>query len=408
MGIYEDLGIEKVVNAAGPATRLGGPRMAPEAARAMREAAEHCVPIDHLQAKAGSIIADLLGTEAGYVTSGASAGLTLATAACLTGLDLARMESLPVTAGRPNEVIICREQRNGYDHAIRAAGAVLVEVGVDELGSGAGARRAETWEIEQAISERTAAVAYFATPRSEPALEEVIAVTQRRGVPLILDVAGQLPPASNLRRYGASGADAVVFSGGKAIRGPQGTGILAGRRDLIMAAALQNLDMDEHPSTWDPPDSLIDVARIPGIPRHGIGRGYKVSKEEIVGLIVALKAFASGENMDHLRECGRHLDRIVAGLNEIPGTRIHRQDASEPGGYPLVEITLDRGPDDRSAMSISRKLKQGNPAVYVAEYRLRYNALVIHPIGLNDEDVDILIERLGDVLSDGEVHHRTA
>jgi D-glucosaminate-6-phosphate ammonia-lyase len=261
MNVYAQFGLEPIINAAGTSTRVGGPLMHPKAIAAMAEAAWACVPLDRLQGAASSVIAEVTGAEAGYVTAGAAAGLTLSAAACLAGLEIGIIDRLPDTSGLPNEIILSREQRNGYDHALRAAGARLIEVGMNERVAGAGVRRTETWEFEAAMSDRTVAVAYFATPDSAPPLEEVAAVCRQRGVPLIVDAAGQLPPAANLRRFVAAGADLVTFSGGKGLRGPQSTGIVAGRRDLIMSIALQHLDLDEHWSTWNPPEKLIDRAQ---------------------------------------------------------------------------------------------------------------------------------------------------
>ena len=397
MGIYEDLGLRPVINAAGAATRLGGPRVIPAVADAMLEASGQCVPIDELQAVASSTIAGLLGAEAGLVTAGAAAGLTLATAACLAGFDLNRIEALPDTRGMPGEVVVCREQRNGYDHAIRAAGAVLIEVGMNELGAGAGSRRTEAWEIERAINDQTAAIAYFATPSSEPALEEVVEVARRREIPLIVDAAGQLPPVSNLRRYGSCGADAVVFSGGKAIRGPQGTGILAGSRHLVMSAALQSLDFDEWPATWNPPTSLIDRSLFAGLPRHGIGRGFKVSKEEIVGLLVALQAFAADGHEEATTDYRRHVDRVFQALKAI-NSNVRVLEPDETDGIPTVEVRIDEGSSGRSAVEVVQQLKAGSPAVYVGEHRLRQHTIVIHPIALNDDDVEELISKLVELL----------
>jgi L-seryl-tRNA(Ser) seleniumtransferase len=289
MNVYAQFGLQPIINAAGASTRVGGPLMHPTAARAMVEAAGSCVALDQLQAAASRIIAEATGAEAGYVTAGAAAGLTLSAAACLAKLDITIMDRLPDTSGLPNEIVISREQRNGYDHALRAAGAQLVEVGMNELVAGAGVRRTEVWEYDAAITARTVAVAYFANPESAPPVEEVAALCRQRGVPLIVDAAGQLPPAANLRRFVDAGADLVTFSGGKGLRGPQSSGILAGRRDLIMSAALQQLDLDEHWSVWDPPQSLIDRTKLRGFPRHGIGRGFKVAREEIVALLVALR-----------------------------------------------------------------------------------------------------------------------
>src|SRR5689334_18597978 len=235
MSVYAQFGLEPIINAAGASTRVGGPRIHPAAVAAMAEAAGACVPLDQLEGAASRIIADVTGAQAGYVTAGAAAGLSLSAAACLAGLDIGIMDRLPDTSGLPNEIVVSREQRNGYDHALRAAGAKLVEVGMNERVAGAGVRRTEVWEIEVALSERTVAVAYFATPESAPPVEDVAAMCRRRNVPLIVDAAGQLPPAANLRRFIDAGADLVTFSGGKGLRGPQSSGILAGRRDLIMS-----------------------------------------------------------------------------------------------------------------------------------------------------------------------------
>ena len=204
VGVYADLGLTPVINGAGTSTRVGGPLMHPAAVAAMAEAAHACVPLDRLQGVASSIIAEVTGAEAGYVTAGAAAGLTLAAAACLAGLDVARMDRLPDTSGFPNEIVVCREQRNGYDHSLRAAGARLVEVGMNEQVAGAGVRRTERWEIEAGLSERTVAVAYFASAHSQPRLDEVAAACREHRVPLIVDAAAQLPPASNLRRFVAA------------------------------------------------------------------------------------------------------------------------------------------------------------------------------------------------------------
>ena len=154
------------------------------------------------------------------------------------------MARLPDTTGMKNEVIVVRSQRNFYDHAVRAVGVRLVEVGLPDRYAGAGVRDAEAWEIADAITDQTAAVFYVADSAAQPPLAEVVTVAHAAGIPVIVDAAAQLPPQGNLRRFIEEGADLVAFSGGKAINGPQGTGILCGRRDLVMAAALQHLDLD--------------------------------------------------------------------------------------------------------------------------------------------------------------------
>ena len=399
MGIYTELGLEPVINAAGTSTRVGGPLMHPAAAAAMAQAAQECVPLDRLQAAASAIIADLSGAEAGYVTAGAAAGLTLAAAACLCGLDPALMDRLPDTDGMPNEIVVCREQRNGYDHALRAAGARLIEVGMNEQVAGAGVRRTEAWEIDAAIGPRTVGVAYAATPDSRPVLEEVVDVCQRRGVPLIVDAAAQLPPASNLSRFVAAGADLVAFSGGKAIRGPQSSGILAGRRDLIMSVALQHLDMDEHWLTWEPPATLIDRSRLVGFPRHGIGRGFKVAREEIAAVLVALRCFAAGDYRADIPRYHGYLRSIANGLADIGGVEATLRGAIDEDHFPVLELQLDPARAGTTAFDATRQLRSGSPAVYVNESRLQDGVLVIHPLSLDDTSVETLVVRLRTVLA---------
>jgi D-glucosaminate-6-phosphate ammonia-lyase len=398
MSVYTDLGLQPIINAAGASTRVGGPLMHPAAAAAMAEAARACVPLDRLQGAASTIIAEVSGAEAGYVTAGAAAGLTLSAAACLARLDPVRMDRLPDTSGLPNEIVVCREQRNGYDHALRAAGARLVEVGMNEQVAGAGVRRTETWEIEAALSEQTVAVAYFATPDSQPPPEEVARACQRHGVPLIVDAAGQLPPASNLRRFVDAGADLVAFSGGKGLRGPQSSGILAGRRDLIMSVALQHLDLDEHWSTWDPPANLIDRARLVGLPRHGIGRGFKVAREEIVALLVALRCFAAGDYRADIQRYHAYLWTVAEGLADLPAIATRLNGAPDEDRIPVLEVRLDEVRLGLTAFEVDRRLRTGSPAVYVNESRLHEGVLVLVALGLDDAGVPVLLERLRAIL----------
>jgi D-glucosaminate-6-phosphate ammonia-lyase len=392
MGVYADLGLTPVINVAGTATRVGGPLMHPAAVAAMAEAARACVPLDQLEGAASTVISEVTGAEAGYVTAGAAAGLTLGAAACLTGLDLAKMERLPDTGGMPNEIVVCREQRNGYDHSLRAAGARLVEVGMNERVAGAGVRRTEVWEIEAAITDRTVAVAYAASPDSQPPLDEVVAACRRHGVPLIVDAAAQLPPASNLRRFIEAGADLVAFSGGKGLRGPQSTGILAGRRDLIMSVALQHLDLDEHWSTWNPPANLIDRDRLSGFPRHGIGRGFKVAREEIVALLVALRCFVAGDyQRADIPRYHAYLGRVATALGDLEGVQTHLRGSLDEDRFPTLDVRLT---SRQAAFEVTRQLKTGTPAVYVNESGLHQGVLVLNPLSLNDCTTDTLIERL--------------
>jgi len=274
--VYQRLGLRTIVNASGPSTRLSGGIMRREVAEAMAEASQWCVDLAELQGRASEILAETTGAEAGYVTAGASAALMLATAACLAGLDPAKMNRLPDTTGMANEVVVARSQRNMYDHAVAQAGAKLIEVGIPDRFSGAGVRDTQVWEYEAAITDRTAAILWVAQPHAEPGLTEIVGLARRRGLPLIVDAAGQLPPAENLKRFIAQGADLVAFSGGKAIGGPQASGILAGRRELIQSSALQQLDHDTYFAQWSPPASLFDKHKLAGLPASGIGRAASI------------------------------------------------------------------------------------------------------------------------------------
>ena len=217
-----------------------------------------------------------------------------------------------------NELLIASDQRSGYDHAVRAAGAKIVAVGMNEVVSGAGVRRVEPWEYAAAITEQTAGILYVQTDSSRPLLADVIRVAKEHGLPVLVDAAGEIPPVENLKRLVDLGADLVAFSGGKAMRGPQATGLLLGTRTLVGSALLQMLDMDDHLELWDPPSDLIDRTKFAGIPRHGIGRGFKVPKEEIIALLVALRLFISGAYDASVLTARSILERIVQGLQGCP------------------------------------------------------------------------------------------
>jgi L-seryl-tRNA(Ser) seleniumtransferase len=394
VSIYDDLGLQPIINASGSVTRLGGAPMPTEVLRAFAEAAAEAVPIDRLQGAASRVIAEITGAEAGLVTAGAAAALTLGTAAVLTGFDVGRMERLPHCDGFAHEFVIAREQRNGYDHAVRAAGARLVEVGFNEIVANAGVRRTEASEYEAAFGPQTAGVFYVQSPDSRPALEDVVAVAHRHHLPVLVDAAAEVPPRRNLHELLATGADLVTFSGGKAIRGPQATGILCGRRDLVSAAALQMLDMDDHPELWEPPPELIERSKLAGMPRHGIGRGFKVSKEQIVALVTALRLFASGAYDPVVAGFRPRLERLAASLR---GARATVEDRGDGESFPVLVVAVDAA--GRSATEVCRRLRAGNPPIYVGHGRLAEGKLVIHPLHLDDAKVEVLGRRLREELS---------
>lgn len=389
MNIYDRRGVRTLINAKGTATRLSGGIMRPEVTAAMAEAARHCVDMAELEAHASQVIARATGAEAGYVASGAAACLLLATAACVTGLEPGRMARLPDTTGMKNEVIVVRSQRNFYDHAVRTCGVQLVEVGLPDRYAGAGVRDAEAWEIKDAISEKTAAVFYVAGGNALPPLADVVRVAHASSVPVIVDAAGQLPPASNLRRFTAEGADLVAFSGGKAIGGPQGSGILAGKRDLIMAAVLQHLDLDIYWEQWAPPKSLIDKDRLSGAPQHGIGRPCKVGKETIIGFLVALQRFVAESDENRSRRFQGLIQRLHKALNGVDHARVQ----VTGGSVPKLELHLVQGAP-RSALELCIELERGNPSVHADPSRVRLGIVSFSPWCMRDEDPEKIAARV--------------
>lgn len=385
MDILTQLGVPRRINVAGTLTRLGGSLMEPEVLQAMVQAAAASVDIAELQTGASGVIARVTGAQAGIVTSGAAAGLTLAVAACLARWDVARMAALPDTRGMPNRVLMARTHRNSYDHAIRLAGARIIDIGHNDRGTGAGIRGLEPWEIDAAITDQTAAMVFVATAQTADELPAVLEVVHARGLPVIVDAAAQLPPRSNLQRFISAGADLVVFSGGKALGGPQSSGILAGRRDLIGSALVQMMDMDVSPQTWSP-SSLIDRQALKGIPHHGIGRGFKVGKEEIAGLVCALERFMARDEDAHAAALGARLQAITAALAGVPGLSVRMIEATDRAPIPTLELEV--GP---RALAMVGRLQTGNPPVHVGERLVDTGILGINPQTLRPEDDAVLV-----------------
>src|SRR5262245_27378121 len=345
---YAALGVRQRINAAGALTRLGGAVMAPEVVEAMAAASRASVDIGELQDAASARIANATGAEAGLVTTGAAAALTLAAAASIARWDVAKMAALP-HGDFPRDILIPRTHRTGYAHAIAASGARLVDIGHNDRGTGAGVRRLEAWEIESALSPSVVAMAFSANATSLADLPTAVAACRAAGVPLIVDAAAQLPPKENLRRFIALGADLVAFSGGKALGGPQASGILAGRRDLVASALLQQLDMDVSPDTWTPP-RMVDRANLSGVPHHGIGRGFKAGKEEIVGLLVALDRFVKADDGAANAALEARL-RAIAG--QLKGLEVKLVPASVTGRVPVLEVAF------ADALGVSARLQKG-------------------------------------------------
>ncbi len=392
-GLPSDIAATVIINAAGTLTRLSGACIAAPVATAMAAAAKQSFDMWALQAAASRRLADITGAQAGLVTSGASAGLTLAAAACIAGLDPARMDRLPQTDAMAHEIIVPRTHRNAYDRALRVAGARLIDVGVADRETGAGIRGLEDWEVASAISPLTVAVAACASASTASDIPLLARVARRHGLPLIVDAAAQLPPLENLRRLFDLGASLVVFSGGKAIGGPQASGILAGERRLVASAALQMLDMDVRPEAFAPPIEFFDGLQVPALPRHGIGRGFKASKEAIVGLLVALDAFQRRDTAAHDREIRQRLQAIAQALAPCPGVSTTLCEGRQ-GTLPRLALLFDRDVFGATAHEVTVRLRQASTPVALVEAHTADGILSIDLIAVAPEDDAELVAAL--------------
>ncbi len=391
MNLYDELGIGSIISARSFSTKLGGAPLPLEVIDAMREAAGQCVRMDRLQDAASKLIAEVTGAEAGLISSGASAALTLGAAACLAGFDVGRMNRLPDTTGIPNQIVVHRSHRNDYDHALRAAGAQLVDVGFSYY--------TFAYEVEEAISDQTVALFYqaggdgLALP-----FAEFVRIAHKYGKPVIVDSAAELPPVRNLRAFIEDGADLVAFSGGKHIRGPQSTGILCGRASLIQSAALQHQDMDNFPESW-PLRGWIAEGRLAGPPHHGVGRGFKVGKEEIAGLMAALRRYAQRDFAAELRGWMADMQCIVDAVSGRPGVRAELR-FPQPSGREIPHAVLTVDPAaGLSAVDIVLALQEGTPPIFVFERHAREGVIVFMPEALIPGQAQVIAARLNEILS---------
>ncbi|MCC6178659.1 MAG: aminotransferase class V-fold PLP-dependent enzyme [Chloroflexi bacterium] len=367
MGVYERLGVRPIINARGMNTMASGSLMARPVLEAMAEAATAFVDMTELNRKAGQHIASLVGVEAAHVTSGSAGGLLLSAAACLAGDDPAAIVQLPDTTGLRNEIVIMACQRIRYDQALRTAGARLVEAGDTE--------RCTSAQLEAAIGNRTAALIFIVSPRlgeEGVSVDEMIRIGHAHGLPVIVDAASTLPPTGHLTRWTSRGADLVIYSGGKGIRGPQGSGLVVGRADLIRAVAAN------------------------GAPNGAIGRPCKVSKEDIIGLVAALELFLQD---DHTGEWDRHLAEareIVDALEGMPGVEATIEDDREIWTAPTILIALDEARTGLTPEGVVDALHDGDPPIMTRVFRDR---LLVDPHCLLPGEAAIVTRRLREELA---------
>lgn len=366
---YAALGVPTVINCAGPMTAVGGTRMDEQVVQAYAAASRSFCRIEDLQRAAGRVIAGVTGAESGYVTSGAAAAVTLGVAACLAGLDPAIMDRLPDARGLPDGVLIHATHRNPYDHMVRAAGARIVEF-------------EDLEEMAAHASGPSTVAAFFHAEAEEigPAFGPFTAVAHARGLPVVVDAAAAQPPASNLTRFIEQGADLVAFSGGKAIRGPQSTGILAGRADLIVSVALQTQDMDVTPSTWRRSD-LVEQGVTLDPPGQGLGRGMKVGREDIVALLTALERYVERDHGAEAAGWYATVTYLADELDAIDGLTATVLDHN-PFGPRHVPSTLVRvNPDvyGLDATQLVHRLAGHHPPVVVNDHEVDSGTLILNP-----------------------------
>jgi L-seryl-tRNA(Ser) seleniumtransferase len=352
---------------------------------AFREAAASFVLIQELQEAASDVIARITGAEAGYVTSGAAAAIVLATAACIAGLDADKMDALPHTSDMPNGVLIQSAHRNAYDHMVRAAGARLVKFGNRE---GASAE-----DLRAACDDRVVAAFYHAEAEHvglPP--EQFIDVAHDLGLPVIVDAAMNLPPQDNLRRYIALGADLVAFSGGKAIRGPQSTGFLAGRQDLLLSAALQHQDMDVLPATWHR-RHLLEQGALSRPPEHGIGRSMKVGKEDVAALLVALERYVERDHDAEYRGWLQHCHAFERSLSGLRGLTVSVEPCY-PNGRPVPSavVVVHEAEAGIDGVGLVRRLADRDPAILVNDYEVHAQRIRLNPENLSADDVEAITQ----------------
>ena len=327
---YDKLGVTKIINAAGTYTALTASTMPAVVQAAVARAAKHPVRLGELQKASGEYLARVLHCEAALVTSGAASAITLGTAACMTMANKTAVHNIPADlSGLKNEVVVQKSHRYGYDHAVRNCGARFVEVQTLQ-------------DYEAAFNDRTAMTLFFnAAEKGQIGREDWVRVAHRHGVPCFNDAAADVPPIANLWNYTQMGFDLVTFSGGKGIRGPQNAGLLLGKKELIDAATQNNNPFSD-----------------------SIGRGMKVAKEQIVGMVAAVDWFLTQTDAGMEAEFQRRADRIAAQLKNIPTLTSKVAIPTVPANaIPHLMIRYDRARVKISPVEVAAELRRGTPSI---------------------------------------------
>lgn len=326
--VYTRLGVKPVINGIGTVTILGGSLMPPEVVRAMEQAAKYFVPIIDLQRKVGARIAELLDIPAAMVTAGAASAITVGTAACIARGNSADFHRLPDVTGLKHEVIQQKSHAVGYEAQIRVTGAKIITVETRE-------------ELLAAINERTAML-YFTNlcdSKGQVKREEFVKIGKEKNIPTFNDAAADVPPKEHLAQYVKDGFDLVTFSGGKGLLGPQCSGLLLGRKDLIEAG-------------------------IPAIsPHDGIGRGMKVGKEELIGILAAVERYLKVDHEAEGRVLESRVNHVIETLSKVSGVKATRFVPEIANHVPHVQIEWQ---GKLTAQEVSKQLAAGDPAIAVS------------------------------------------
>ena len=359
-----ELGVRPFINAAGTYTAMTASLMPPAVMEAINYASQHYVMLDELHDKVGERLATLLKCEAAMVTSGAASALTLGTAAVLTGMDRRKMVDLPNLAGMKSEVIIQKSHRFGYDHAVRYCGVRLVEVETRE-------------DMERAINPQTAMMVFYNNNNPEGKIrdEEFVQIGKKHGVPTMNDAAADVPPVENLWKYTKMGFDLVAFSGGKGLRGPQSSGLLLGRKDLIAAARLNA-----------PPNG------------NTVGRGMKVNKEEMLGLLAAVETYLAADQAAVERDFEKRAETIRSSAAAVPGVKAEVFVPEVANHVPHVRITWDAAAKGFNANDVVNRLRDGEPSIGT---RSEGDAVVIGVWMMRPGEDKIVARQLRQVLGAG-------
>ena len=367
-GVYRRLGIRPLINAAGTYTMWSACTMPREVVLAMEDASRSHVALDELHEAAEKKIAALTGAQAALVTAGAANALMLATAACVAGKDQEKIRRLPDTAGMRNEVVLQKTHRVAYDHSIRAVGTKLIEVETRE-------------QAERAIGERTAMMFFlnFADPQGQIKRKEFVEMANKARVPVLMDAAADVPPPTRLSEYVKMGYDLVAFSGGKGLRGPQCSGLLLGRKDLIEAAYLNG---SPHADT--------------------IARGAKVGKEEIVGLWTAVELYMKKDHKAEWREWEARVAEIARAVRDLHGVKTENFVPEIANESPHLRITWDEKVLPFKNEQVVKKLRDGEPRIEVRPSAGSKPVLEIAVWMLHPGEQRVVARRVREVLSQGK------